>query len=57
MIRDISIQKRFGVFFGVVQSVSDNGWVMTTIGLKRDNQTVILSASAVTTNRKGEAII
>jgi hypothetical protein len=55
-IRDISIQKRFGVFFGVVQSLTSNGWVMTAIGGKRDNQTVTISSSTELTNRKGETI-
>jgi hypothetical protein len=55
-IRDVSIQKRFGVFFGVVQSLTSNGWVMTTISTKRDNQTVTINTSTKLTNRKGETI-
>lgn len=55
-IRDVSIQKRFGVFFGVVQSLTSNGWVMTTITGARDNQTVTISLSTKLTNRKGDSI-
>jgi hypothetical protein len=50
LIRDTSIQKRFGVFFGTVSSVSANGWVMATI--KRGNQTVTVTSSTKFTDRK-----
>ena len=52
MVRNLSIQKRYGVFFGVVQSLNANGWVMTTISTKRENQTVIVSTSTKFINRK-----
>ncbi len=43
LIRNISIQKRNGVFFGTVDSVSATGWVMSAV--KRNNQTVTVSGS------------
>lgn len=54
LVRDMSIQKRFGVFFGTVTAVSSNGWVMETI--KRENQTVTVSDNTRIVNRRGEKI-
>lgn len=55
-VRNLSIQKRFGIFFGVVKSLSANGWVMSTISEKRADQTVTVSNSTKFTNRKEETI-
>lgn len=55
-VRDLSIQKRFGVFFGEVKSLLSNGWVMSTVGTKRPDQTVTVSSSTKFTNRKEETI-
>jgi len=54
LVRDLSIQKFMGVFFGTIQSLTNSGWVMTTIG--RGNQTVTISSSTKLTNRKGQTI-
>lgn len=54
IIRDLSIQKRYGVFFGTVSSKTGDGWVMTTV--ERGNQTVIINSSTKLVNRKGEVI-
>lgn len=54
LVRDISIQKRLGVFFGTVSSVSSNGWVMATV--QRGNQTVTVSSTTKFVNRKEETI-
>lgn len=56
IVRDVSIQKRYGVFFGVIQSLTDGGWVMTTVSGKRENQTVTIGASTKLVNRKEETI-
>ncbi|MCX6704328.1 MAG: hypothetical protein NTZ07_02680 [Candidatus Woesebacteria bacterium] len=53
LIRNLSIQKRFGVFFGTVKSLTDTGFVMTTI--RRGEETVTLD-SAKLINRKGQTI-
>lgn len=53
LIRDASIQKRHGVFFGVVQSLLGSGWTMTT---KRGTETVTVSASTKLVNRTGQPI-
>ncbi len=55
-VRNLSIQKRFGVFFGIVKSLSANGWVMSTTSLKRADQTVTVSSNTKYTNRKEETI-
>ncbi|MBP9813573.1 hypothetical protein KBC80_00130 [Candidatus Woesebacteria bacterium] len=55
-VRNLSIQKRFGIFFGVVKSLSTNGWVMSTISDKRAEQTVTVSSTTKFTNRKEETI-
>ncbi len=54
LVRDMSIQKRHGVFFGTVESVSDSGWVMMTV--QRGNQTVTVSSTTKFINRRGETI-
>jgi hypothetical protein len=54
LVRDISIQKRFGVFFGTVQSLTSNGFVLQTV--ERGTQTVTVSSSTKFVNRKGEAV-
>src|SRR4030042_2845251 len=54
-IRDISIQKRFGVFFGTVTSVTSNGFVMATIS--RGNQTVIVGTSTKLIDRRENPIL
>lgn len=56
LVRDISIQARFGVFFGEVKSLLSNGWVMSTVSSKRADQTVTVDSSTKFTNRKGETI-
>ena len=56
VVRDVSIQKRFGVFVGEVTSLTSNGWVMTTVSEKRANQTVTITSATKYTNRKGESI-
>lgn len=53
VIRNLSIQKRFGVFFGKVKTITDTGFVMTTI--QRGEETVILDTAKLI-NRKGELI-
>jgi hypothetical protein len=54
MIRDLSIQKRQGVFFGTVKTITDTGFVMTTI--QRGEETVTLG-SAKLIDKKGGAIV
>lgn len=56
LVRDVSVQKRFGVFFGTVKSLTANGWVMSTVSEKRTDQTVTVSASTKFVNRKEETI-
>lgn len=56
LVRDISIQKRFGAFVGVVKSLLTNGWVMSTVSEKRPDQTVTVSSSTKFVNRKEETI-
>ena len=53
MIRNLSVQKKNGVFFGEVVSISGNTFVIKTI--KRENQTVTIG-SAKLVNRKQETI-
>jgi predicted KAP-like P-loop ATPase len=52
LIRDTSIQKRFGVFFGEVKSILSTGFVMSTVSEKRADQTVTVSSSTKFINRK-----
>jgi hypothetical protein len=53
VIRNLSIQKRFGVFFGKVKTITDTGFVMTTI--QRGEETVTIDTAKLI-NRKGESI-
>ncbi len=55
-VRDLSLQKRFGVFVGEVKSLLSNGWVMSTVSAKRADQTVTVSASTKFVNRKEQSI-
>lgn len=57
VLRNISIQKRFGVFFGEVKSLLSSGWVMSTKSENRADQTVTVSSSTTLKNRKGETIV
>ena len=57
LVRDLSVQKRFGVFMGVVKSLTGSGWVMGTVSEKRADQTVTVSSSTEFENRKGETIV
>ncbi len=43
LIRDLSVQKRFGVFFGTIKSMTDTGFVMTTI--QRGEEVVTLGST------------
>lgn len=54
LVRDLSVQKRFGVFFGNVTSLSTNGWVMDTV--VRGSQTVTVSSTTRFVNRRGAPI-
>lgn len=55
LVRDTSIQKRFGVFFGTVTSVTGSGWAMNTIN--RGTQTVTITSTTKLINRKGQMIV
>jgi hypothetical protein len=54
LVRDLSIQKRNGVFFGTVKTITDTGFVMTTI--QRGDETVTLDSTSKLLNRKGQTI-
>lgn len=54
LIRDLSIQVRFGVFIGIVESISGTTATITTV--HRGKQTVDLSGSPIFVNRKMETI-
>jgi hypothetical protein len=54
LIRDLSIQKRQGVFFGTVKTITDTGFVTTTI--QRGDETVTLDSTTKLINRKGQTI-
>lgn len=56
LVRDLSIQKRFGVFIGEVKQLTGTGWVMSTLSASRPDQTVIVSSSTKFVNRKEEMI-
>lgn len=56
LVRNISIQKRFGVFFGEVKSLVANGWVMSTKSGNRADQTVTVTSDTKFENRNGETI-
>lgn len=53
-VRDLSLQRRRGVFVGTVQSLSATGWVMQAES--RGVQTVTVSSSSKFVNRKGAII-
>lgn len=54
LIRDLSIQKRAGVFFGTIKSISGSVWVMTTVN--RGEQTVTVDSLTKLIDRKGQTI-
>lgn len=54
LLRDLSIQKRFGVFIGTVTSVNSTGLVMQTVN--RGSQTVTVTGATKFTNRLGRPI-
>lgn len=54
LIRNLSIQKRYGVFFGTVKSITDTGFIMTTI--HKGQETVITDASTKLINRTEKVI-
>jgi hypothetical protein len=54
LIRNFSIQKRHGVFFGEVKSVSGSGFVLTAV--KRGDQTVTVEIATKLVNRKMQKI-
>jgi len=54
-IRNLSVQKRHGVFFGTVTSLSSSGWSMTTA--HRGDQTVLFSSAAQLVDRKQMGIV
>lgn len=54
LIRDASIQKRFGAFVGEVTSLSSTGWVMKTV--QRGDQTVTVSTTTKFINRREQPI-
>jgi hypothetical protein len=55
MIRDLSIQKRFGVFIGTVSAISGNDITLNTVN--RGTQKVTISASTKITDRKGAVLL
>ena len=54
LVRDVSIQKRFGVFFGDILSISGNSIVIKSIN--RGNQTVTVSSTTKIVNRREQTI-
>lgn len=54
LIRNLSIQRRHGVFFGTVTSKTDTGFITDTI--RRGNQTVIVDSETEYVNRRQESI-
>lgn len=54
LIRDLSIQKRFGTFFGTVNSVTGGSFVIETV--EKGNQLVTVVPATKIVNRKGETI-
>jgi hypothetical protein len=53
-VRNLSIQKRFGVFFGTIKTISSSGFTIDTIS--RGTQTVAVNGATEYTNRRGEKI-
>jgi hypothetical protein len=54
VIRDLSVMKRHGVFFGDVTSKGDNQLIMKSVN--RGNQTVTITSSTKLINRTGQKI-
>lgn len=54
LVRDVSIQKRNGVFVGTVTTLTSAGWVMETFN--RGTQTASVSSTTKFTNRTGKPI-
>ncbi len=54
MVRDLSIMKRFGVFFGTVKSKSDTNFVLTAV--QRGDQTVFFDNNTKFVNRKQQTM-
>ena len=55
LIRNLSVQKRYGVFFGVVSSVADGSFVMQIA--RRGEVTVTVEEGTKIVNRKMEEIV
>jgi hypothetical protein len=54
LVRDISIQKRFGVFIGIVTAISGNDITINTVN--RGTQKATVNSSTKLVNRKQESI-
>jgi len=54
LIRNLSIQRRFGAYFGEVKSINDTGFVMTTI--HKGEETVTIDATTKLINREEKVI-
>ncbi len=54
LVRNLSIQKRWGVFFGKVTQKNNDNFVMETV--KRETQTVYFGSGTKFVNRRGEEI-
>lgn len=56
VIRDRSIQIRFAVFVGEVKSLTENGFVMSTVSEKRPDQTIVVSDTTKFVDRRAQTI-
>lgn len=56
VVRDRSIQIRFAVFVGEVKSLTDSGWVMSTVSEKRPDQTIVVSDTTKFVDRRNQTI-
>lgn len=54
LIRNLSVQKRYGAFFGTVKSMTDTGFVMETI--HKGEETVVIDISTELINRMEQSI-
>lgn len=54
LVRDLSIQKRHGVFFGTINSKSEIGFTMDIV--RRGSQNITVGSNTKYINRKGESI-
>lgn len=54
LVRDVSIQKRFGVFFGTVSNIAGSVWTLES--KNRGTQTVTVSGATKFVNRRGQTI-